>query len=509
MVGLPGISHEQPFTHPDLEVTRTQAPFKERVLYCAGGLVPQVNLRVNNPDVGTLATSVLTRVLMCKVNGVYVEPPLPSRTLIDTRLAVCKSKLGNFRSTPETYESVVEQYVGRKKRIYEEARLSLSRKDVNSKDATLNPWVKPEKVSPTSAPRCIQSRNARHCLAVGTYIKHIEHAIYDEIADMFGDGPTVMKGFNVQRVGRIAAGKWNSFKRPVAVGLDATKFDMHVSPEMLQWEHDIYLKIYNGDQRLRTLLGRQMNNVARGYCDDGKLKYKTKGKRCSGDMNTALGNCIIMCSMVYAYANERGVDIKLMNNGDDCVVFMEAVDLERFNDNLEEWFLELGFRMVAEAPCYELCEVEFCQMHPIRTANGWTMVRNIPKVLHKDLLSLLPLRNEVEMQEFFGAIGTCGESLSHGVPILSAFYKRLREIGTNNTKFGETLLMNSGARLLSKGVDRTEETITPEARSDVWKAWGILPDHQVALESYFSNFNVEHSGAIIGSYEEIPNPLLL
>lgn len=503
------MSHEPPFTHPDLEVTRTQAPFKERVLYCAGALVPQVNLRVNNPDVGTLATSILTRVLMCKVGDSYVSPPLPSRSHVRSKLAVCKSKLGNFITTPEPYESVVEQYVGRKRRIYEEARLSLSRKDVNSKDATINPWVKPEKVPPTGAPRCIQSRNARHCLAVGSYIKHIEHRIYDEIAEMFGDGPTVMKGFNVQQVGRIAAGKWNSFKVPVAVGLDATKFDMHVSPEILQWEHDIYLKIYNGDPRLRRLLNRQMNNVARGYCADGKLKYKTKGKRCSGDMNTALGNCIIMCCMVYAYAHEKRVDIKLMNNGDDCVVFMESSDLSRFNAGLDEWFLEMGFRMVAEQPCFELCEIEFCQMHPVSTVNGWTMVRNIPKTLHKDLLSLIPLRNSTEMKEFFGAIGECGVSLTHGVPILSSFYRRLRELGTCNTKFGEVVLLNSGARMLAKGIDRVEDTITPEARCSVWKAWGILPDHQVALESYFATMVVEHSSLIVGDYREIPNPQLL
>jgi hypothetical protein len=318
-----------------------------------------------------------------------------------------------------------------------------------------------------------------------------------------------MKGFNVQHVGRICAGKWNSFVKPVAVGLDATKFDMHVSKWVLQWEHDIYLKIYNNNPNLRALLNRQMHNVGRGYCKDGKVKYKFEGKRCSGDMNTALGNCLIMCGMVWAYAQDRMVNIKLMNNGDDCVVFMEQDDLDRFLVGLEAWFLELGFRMVAETPVYAIEEIEFCQMHPIHTANGWTMVRNIPVAMHKDALCLLPLRNDREMREWLGAIGDCGLSLTHGVPVVSAYYRMMRRGGTKRTKFGETLLLHSGARMLSAGIDRTEDTITAEARYGVWKAWGILPDQQVELEKRFDHTVIEYTSERRDSYDEVPESLLL
>jgi len=252
-----------------------------------------------------------------------------------------------------------------------------------------------------------------------------------------------------------------------------------------------------------------MKNVGRGYCADGKVKYHFTGKRCSGDMNTALGNCIIMCAMVWAYAKERGVDIKLMNNGDDCVVFMESWDLERFQNGLSDWFLELGFRMVCEEPVYDIEKIEFCQMHPVNTVNGWTMVRNIPIVLHKDSLCLLPLRNEKEMREWLGAIGECGEALTAGVPVLNAFYKAYTRNGSKRTKFGETLLLHSGTRYLRQGIDRVEEAVTPEARFGVWLAWGILPDHQVALEERYGALTVEYSSDCVGSYEHIPNPLLL
>lgn len=495
--------------HPNLEVIRTQAPAKERTLYCVGGVAPQVNLRVNDPDVGTLATALNERVFQCKVADRLVTPPVASKEVVQMRLGPFAKLVGRFQSTPETYDIVVAKYEGRKRTIYQNAMESLLMNKWNSYDAQLRAFVKAEKVPPNKAPRCIQPRSPRHCLEVGRYIKHIEHRLYREVSKIFGGEPTIMKGFNVQRVGRICAGKWFSFTDPVAVGLDATKFDMHVSMWVLAWEHGIYLKIFKRHPHLRALLHQQMYNVGRGYCADGKVKYHFVGKRCSGDMNTALGNCLIMCAMVWAYALDRGIDIKLMNNGDDCVVFMEKLHLQGFLNGLEEWFLELGFRMVAEAPVYEIEEIEFCQMHPINTANGWTMVRNIPVVLHKDSLCLLPLRNEREMREWLGAIGECGAALTHGVPVLSSFYRAYSRNGTKRTKFGEQLLLHSGARLLSAGIDRVEDTITPEARYGVWKAWGILPDHQVALEQKYANMHVEYSSDRAESYDFVPNPLLL
>lgn len=509
MVGLPGIRHVTRDLHPSLVVVRTQAICKERTLYYVSGLAPQANLRVNDPDIGTLAAALNERVFKCNVNGCLVEPPVARREVVQMRLGPFATLIGRFQSTPETYDVVVAKYEGRKRTIYENAMRSLLMEPVHSRDAYLMAFVKAEKVPPNKAPRCIQPRSPRHCLEVGRYIKHIEHRLYEDIADVFGDGPTVMKGFNVQRVGRICAAKWYSFKRPVAVGLDATKFDMHVSRHVLQWEHDIYLKIYNNNPNLRKLLNRQMYNVGRGYCADGKVKYEFVGKRCSGDMNTALGNCLIMCGMIWAYAQDRGVQVKLMNNGDDCVVFMEQEDLDKFLIDLDKWFFELGFRMVAEDPVYHIEEIEFCQMHPIQTVNGWTMVRNIPAAMHKDSLCLLPLRNDVEMREWLGAIGDCGIALTHGVPVVSAYYRMMRRNGTKRTKFGEQLLLHAGARMLGVGIDRVEDLISPEARYGVWKAWGILPDHQVALEQRFDMMSIDYTSDRADDYSSVPNPTLL
>lgn len=502
---LPGIRHDSALTHPDLRVTYHQAATRARHLHCIGSVAPEVNLRVNDPDIRTLKTALLERMFMCDVNGVFEQPPLPDRAMVELRLADFKTRLCTFRTTPVALEDVVGTYKGRKRTVYENACRSLSRKPVGRADSVSVAFVKPEKVPPNKAPRCIQPRDPRYNLEVGRYLKPIEHRMYKNIAKIFGDGPTVMKGFNVEQVASIIQGKWNSFCKPVALGLDATKFDMHVSPAMLAWEHSCYQVIYNNNRKLAKLLSWQMHNIGRGYCKDGKLKYRVTGKRFSGDMNTAMGNCIIMCAMVHSYSAARGVKTKLVNNGDDCVVFMESADLGRFSAGLEEWFLELGFRMVAEQPVYDLQRIEFCQMRPIRTVNGITMVRNIPKAMAKDSMCLIPLRTTKEMCEWIGAVGVCGDSLTRGVPILNTFYECYRRNGSVTTNFGREIIARSGYAYYAENVQGKEREVTAESRYDVWMAWGILPDHQTAVEDELGRTTITFGDQVVDSHSEYPH----
>lgn len=507
---LPGVSHRIALQHPNLSVTdHQQTPKKkERMLHCVGNIAPEVNLRVNNPDIHTLEAALLTRMLMCEVNGEFVEPPLPTANMVEQRLSDFKSRLGYVTATPNTLEQVVESYSGRKRSIYERACASLARKPLSRRDSVSVAFVKPEKVPPNKAPRCIQPRDPRYNLHVGRYLKHVEHRLYKRIARVFGDGPTVMKGYNVEQIANIMHGKWKSFSRPVAVGLDATKFDMHVSPAMLSWEHSIYLSMYKNCPELRKLLEWQMDNQGVGYCHDGKLKYRVRGKRFSGDMNTALGNCLIMCAMVHAYSRERGVCTKLVNNGDDCVVFMESRDLVRFQEGLEEWFLDLGFRMVAEPPVYHLQQVEFCQMHPIRTSQGsWKMVRNIPKAMAKDAMCLIPLRTKGEFENWIGAVGQCGSSLAGDIPVLSSFYKCYSRNGCVTNKFGEEIIARSGYAYYGKGVEAKGE-VGELSRYDVWMAWGIYPDHQVAIEGELNQTTLEYGDQVVLDHSMYPHRTL-
>lgn len=467
---------------------------KHRTLYSIKELSGNVDLGVNNADISTLECALLTRMYYCKVGDDFVAPPPVDKGLFTERLQDFKKLLleKTARTTRFTLQETVETYTGRRRTIYENALKHLTQIGLSRSDAISIAFVKMELVNPEKAPRCIQPRSPPYNLELGTYIKSCEHQLYKGIKKVYGDGPTVMKGYNVSEIGEIARGKWRSFASPVAIGLDATKFDMHVSPAALGWEHSIYLELFDNDPHLAKLLSWQMNNKGVGYCLDGKLKYSVEGKRFSGDMNTGLGNCILMSAMIYAYAKTRDVNVKLMNNGDDCVVMMEKTDMARFNEGLDLWFYQMGFRMVAEDPVYELHLIEFCQMHPIEIGDECRMVRNIPMSLRKDTLSVLGLNNPALREKWCTAVGTGGLNLTGGVPVVQDFYQAYQRIGCMRlSKITDDPTFATGMKLMSKGM--TEWFREPDAwtRVQVFEAWGYTPDEQVALENYYKCYEYE------------------
>lgn len=477
-------------SHPNLVVTITQASCRERQLFIVEGMSnSERSLKINDPDIGTLRAALLERMFYCNVGGKWLCPPSISYSTISRTLQEFKSELlrNSYCSPPISPEQFVEMYKGRKRTIYQNALEEFYDTGVQRKHAISSSFVKCEKVKEESAPRCIQPRHPVYNIGLGCYIKPIEHRMYAAIGRVFEDKVTVVKGFNVVQVAQLMEEKWYSFGRTVSIGLDATKFDMHVCAGMLQWEHSVYQSLYPGDKELARLLRWQVDNKGVGRCDDGKLKYSVKGRRFSGDMNTALGNCLIMCAMVYTYAKERHIEIKLMNNGDDCQVFMEERDEPRFRVGLSEWFLKLGFRMTIEPTVADLSAVEFCQMKLVHTGAGPVMVRNIDKAREKDSMSIIPLTSDKIFRKWMYAIGECGLALCSGVPIMQAMYRCYMRHGVPS-KLKDSVAMETGARMLARGLCSKVSPVTMEARADVLVAWGYTPDEQMALERYYDTY---------------------
>lgn len=500
------MSHKSLLTHKDLSIVVNQAESKVRKLNILVGVAADLRtLKINNADIHTLSAALLERMYYCKVDGKFVEPPQVTRTMVSTRLNSFRAKLRRcFGSNPTKLspEEFVEMFRGRKRTIYQNALEEFYSTGVQKKHAVSTAFVKCEKVNPTKAPRCIQPRNPVYNVGLGCYLKHIEHRIYKAIAKCFDDDDIVVaKGINVVELGEVVERKWRHFVDPIAVGLDATKFDMHVSAAMLEWEHSFYQMLYRGDPELVRLLKMQIKNEGVGFCEDGSLKYKVKGRRFSGDVNTALGNCVIMCAMIWSYAKERGVRIKFMNNGDDCIVFMERSDYNTFSNGLDVWFLDLGFRMVAEDPVDQLEKVEFCQMRCLSTVRGYTMVRNFDTAREKDSASFLPLANEKETRKWLWAVGECGLALTGGVPVFQEFYKWYMRHGVvSNLK--DTVQMSSGAQFLAQRLESKECEITADARVSFMEAWGMTPDEQVAMEEYYASLDFVYEVNHIDKLEE-------
>lgn len=495
---LHGVSSDSSLSHPDLHVTYTQAQVKQRRLTKINNIGPPTTLGVHNGDIRTLRTALLERMYYCKVGNGYSAAPDVTEALIQERIGYFAAEVSRFHTQPSTMDEVVEMYTGRKKTIYANAAEEYRRRGLRREDAYINAFVKVEKVNPNKAPRCIQPRKPVYNIRVGRYIKKIEHRLYKRIARIYGDGPVVMKGYTTQEVARIMRGKWDSFASPVGLGLDATKFDMHVCENMLKWEHGIYSRIYGGVKELDKLLSWQRSNVGRGYCEDGKLKYRVRGKRASGDMNTALGNCLIMCALVHAYSKFKGIAVKLVNNGDDCMVFMEQEDAADFQVGLSSWFLDMGFRMTVEPLVSEFEKLEFCQMRPIRTVNGWTMVRNIAVALQKDGLCVMPL-DDVSARKWMMAVGEGGLALCSGVPVMQSFYQAYIRHGIKSN-IADSVWMDSGLRRMQGSQKSCASVVDDVARLSVFAAWGITPDEQLALEDHFSSWSFTGQDDSLGTH---------
>lgn len=212
----------------------------------------------------------------------------------------------------------------------------------------------------------------------------------------------------------------------------------------------------------------------------------------SGDMNTALGNCLLMSCMVWAYKEELGIECSLVNNGDDCVVFMEKEDCPRFCARLDKWFLEMGFKMKVEDPVDEINQVEFCQCQPICVNGTWTMVRNPRVSLAKDSICLRPeMVNTVPcFNAWASAVGKCGLSLAGGVPVVQELYKRMENLGVAAKRVNGFGDCSTGLEFMAKRMRNQYTEPDAVTRYQFWLAFDITPDEQLALEKHIRT--VEH-----------------
>jgi len=445
-----------------------------------------VRYGVHNDCLKNLARGIVERVFYVSGSEGLTQAPSPKAGVFARLDGIRLRLLRAMRSTPiVSRDEYPGLYTGRKRGVYERALESLKVRAINKRDAWVSTFVKAEKVNFDSkgdpAPRVIQPRSPRYNLEVGRYLKLFEKELCAGFQRVWGY-PVVLKGLNAQRVGGWLARHWAEFRNPVAVGLDASRFDQHVSVEALRFEHSVYNAVF-GCKELRRLLSWQLSNHGVARVEGKRVDYEVDGRRMSGDINTGMGNCLLMSCMVIAYCESIGIKFRLANNGDDCVVFIERGDLPKL-DGIDQWMLDFGFKLTREQPVYVLEHVEFCQARPVRCANGWRMVRDPRVAMSKDCVSLLSWDTDAAFRQWCSAIGSCGASLTAGVPVWSAWYDRLVRLGRGASDGVVERVWDSGLGYMSRGVEACE--VTDETRYSFYLAFGILPDHQAALEVEYS-----------------------
>jgi len=403
------------------------------------------------------------------------------------------SDLRGFKIKPWTMEEVVNSYSGRQQERYRKAMESIYTEPLSSRDAKVATFLKAEKINfavkKDPAPRVIQPRDPRFNICFAKFIKPMEPLIYKALGRLYRY-PCVAKGFNAMQTGDIMHKKWMVFKDPVCVGLDASRFDQHVSVEALKFTHKIYRKFCN-DPEFCRLLDMMYVNKGVGSCKDGRAYYKVQGCRMSGDMDTALGNCVLMVLMTYVLCKTLGIDHELMDNGDDCVVIFEREHELEFRAAVDSYYGSLGFTMKVEPTVDVLEQVEFCQTHPVFDGTSWRMVRN-PVAIAKDMVSVI---DWTSLPLWYRAIGDCGKSLTWGIPIFYAFYTWLSRCGVASN-VDKHPLFRCGMVNLATGMSDKKIEVSPQARLSFCCAFGIEPDMQVAIEQMYLTLSTPALGKL-------------
>jgi hypothetical protein len=445
-----------------------------------------------NPSLHNALVAVERRVFTVGKGTEVVLPPQPKSGIFDKLKYFSKAVIAHV-GAPKTYspEQLAATYSSSKRNAYNCAVLSLKSRPVEKADSHVTAFLKMEKhwMCKKIAPRLICPRSKRYNVELGRRLKFAEKD-YMKAIDAVFESPTVLSGYDNFKVGTIIAKKWRKFKRPVAIGVDASRFDQHVSLPALQWEHSVYNGSFN-DPQLAKLLDWQCENKVNLFVEDKILKFKVKGHRMSGDINTSMGNKLIMCGMMHNYFRELGVKAELCNNGDDCVIICEQKD-EHLFATMTSWFWDYGFNMAVEKPVYKLEQLEFCQSRPVKICGRYRMVRR-PDSISKDAHSLQSMTNKEDIRTFMSATAQCGLVLNSGVPILDAFHRCLFRGSGYKTVSDEAIkriIEFGNEERLGSRRERVELPVTLENRLSYWDAFGVDPQIQVLVERYFDELEV-------------------
>jgi len=133
-------------------------------------------------------------------------------------------------------------------------------------------------------------------------------------------------------------------------------------------------------------------------------------------------------------------------------------------------------------------QISFCQLRPVNTGRGWTMVRELKAVV-KDAACLCPSVDGV--RAWMGAVGECGLALAGDIPVYGAMYRAYARMGRVARVTGNHNFRNTGMAIACKGMARHMlGDVTDCARASFFYAFGISPTLQVELEDYYNNIHL-------------------
>lgn len=425
--------------------------------------------------------------LLACTNRVICEWPQPEALAIARLKKIARKLADTFgHRTPLEFADWTSKFTGRKMKRYESAQQSLQTMPLARKDSYIQAFVKLERLTdPTKDPRMIQARGARYNVELGNYLKAIEHDLYNikgvgRMKGLLPPGRCIVKGLNQTQRASLIQSKWARLKAPVQLALDCSRFDGHCSKELLEVEHLVYNRVFKSPY-LQKLLSWQVYNK----CFTKDLAYNCVGRRMSGDMNTALGNCVLMIIMMADAMERIGATPSqwdIADDGDDCCLLVEEEIAETVMFSIPRLFKTYGHELKIESVARSLPDVELCGCKPIRVNGVRKMILRPGRCMGKALTHTkcwpMPFR-----ARYVATVGQCQLALNAGVPILQEFALLLRR--------AHLMLLSElpGSYLyrLAGEPDPWEAiplTVSDESRVDFAVAFGISIEEQYDAETY-------------------------
>lgn len=400
---------------------------------------------------------------------------------------------------PISYAEVISRYTGGKRRQYIMARESLYETPLNSEDAKIRMFIKADKSHEVDykAPRAIQYRSKRYGLSWARYVIPMERALYS-LMDQ-SDSPICAKGRNAEERARDLRAKAATFARPLFMCLDHSKFDAHITPDLLQVESRFYQRLFGGSHRrsVRRYMRMQMRN--QGSTKNG-TQYYTPGTRMSGEASTALGGTALNILLLRAWLGRTRHCMYV--DGDDSVVIIEQADRTRLPD-LSDTMLTMCMHTKLEQSTEVFEEVEFCQCRPVEVGGAWRMVRNPLRVLSRAGWSVLPMPSTL-VKRWVRSVGLCEMILGRGVPILQRLGELMAIRGSGRYYMTDK---HYEARKLQHSIERVQPLeVEYSTRLSFERAWGVDPQTQMLIEDTLS---VEFDGHVDLYHDEAPHARFL
>lgn len=307
----------------------------------------------------------------------------------------------------------------------------------------------------------IQARHISFNIEYGRYIKPIEDRLCGFV--QFG------KGTNLN----IASKIYSLSKRFTHyTEIDHTTFDAHVTKEMLQLTHTYYQSCYFHNKELRLLSKKTLNNACKTRT---KIKYRVKGTRMSGDVDTSLGNSLINYAILKEVISKLYGKTEIIVNGDDSIIFTNrGVEPEILKTEL----LKYNMESKVQESVTNIHKVEFCKNRLVINSKGRPTLMINPSRLTS--IYGMTYRQTNDYVEYLRQVCVCNIAMNISNPLAQYWSLIYKENFTKKLNLLEIINFDK-IELQTKIIAINELKHTPiseydsgEFNSTTYCAWGNL-----------------------------------